>query len=196
VGRALLDAVAHWATDDGLQLTGCAFAADAGLLAFWLRCGFVPARVGLRCDPAAGAPSVFLLRGLDADGAALAADAAWRFRQALPWSLGLSQRDLDPLVAARLLRGRDCGDLALDPVDRRELGRLARGERPLLAGDHLAWKALVILSADDNTSPQTLAPALAWLLQGLPAQQVCRRWELAGRGALEHRVRELLAGLA
>jgi tRNA(Met) cytidine acetyltransferase len=193
IGRALLDAVADRAARSGLDLVGCAFAAEPGLLDFWLGCGFLPVRVGLRCDPAAGAPSLFLLRGLDGVSAALASEAARRFRHGLPWSLGIAQRALDPALAARLLRGRDCADLALDPVERRELGRLARAERPLLAGDQLAWRALVMLAAAGASPADALAPAMAWLLQGMSQKQVCRRWSLTGRRTLEERVRMLLA---
>jgi tRNA(Met) cytidine acetyltransferase len=193
IGRALLDAVADRAARSGLDLVGCAFAADPDLLDFWLRSDFLPVRVGLRCDPAAGAPSLFLLRGLDVASVALASEAARRFRHGLPWSLGIAQRALDPALAVRLLRGRDCTDLAYDPVERRELGRLARGERPLLAGDHLAWRALVMLAAAGASPPDGLAPAVAWLLQGTSPARVCGRWSLKGRRALEERVRILLA---
>ena len=194
VGRAMLDAIAGSAEDAEFDQLGCAFAADAELLGFWHRCGFVAARVGLRVDPASGSHSLFMLRGLSQRGCAVAQEAASRFRHGLPWSLGMALRDLDAGLAAMLLHGRDNADLALDESDLEVLRRLVAGSRQLMTADQLLWRSLVLLAAaagDDDS----LAPWIAWLLQGHDVQTVCQRFAVEGRVALEEGLKVSLSAL-
>jgi len=195
IGRAMLDAITDWGEAAGFDHLGCAFAADAGLLRFWRQCGFAPARVGLRIDPASGSHSLFMLRGLSPRGEALVQAAVTRFQRDLPWSLGIGLRDLDARLAAVLLRGRDNADIALDETDSITLARLVAGARQLMTADQLLWRSVVLMASADDADEDSLAPGVAWLLQGQDIQIVCRRFGLDGRGAFERGLRAALSAL-
>jgi tRNA(Met) cytidine acetyltransferase len=195
VGRALLEGIAGSAEAAGFDYLGSAFGADAGLLGFWQHCGFSAARVGLRVDPASGAHSLFMLRGLGRHGRVIAQQAASRLQHDLPWSLGIALRELDPRLAVALLRGRHSADIALDAADRGVLARLANGARQLLTADQLLWRSLVLMAAATDSDGERLAPWVAWLLQGHDPQAVCQRFAVAGRAELEAGLRASLSPL-
>jgi tRNA(Met) cytidine acetyltransferase len=195
IGRELLRAAGEWGVDNAYDLLATAFAATPALHRFWCACGFRALRVGLRLDPAGGSQSLFMARGLGARGATLVAQGAGRFQAGLPWSLGLSLAGLDAELAVALLHGRDTRDLVFDAADRTAVARLAVGARPLLSADGLLWRAVVLAAARGQAVHPELAPAVAWLLQHQSIERVCRRHALAGRGALEQRVRGLLSRL-
>ena len=193
IGQRLLEAVATWATDRQFDLLGCAYGVDLHLLAFWQVAGFVPVRLGIRVDPASAAHSLFMLRGLNQAGRDLALLGRRDFQAALPWSLAASLKDLDSRLAVVLLKGRDCADLALAPADRRALERMVCGARQPATAEAAVWKSLVAKAAAGD-SPERLAALIAWRVQGRPLEEVCRTFAIAGRKAIEARLRALLSG--
>jgi tRNA(Met) cytidine acetyltransferase len=188
VATRLIASVADWALSARFDLLGCAYGADPPLLQFWQSVGFLPARCGIRVDPASALHSLFMLRGLNVRGSALATQACWRFRNQLPWALGGSLGTLDAALGARLLRGRDCADVTLSVADRRDL---AGGRQPATA-EALIWKALVEVAAVGAVPPRSLAPLIAWQLQHQPVRRVCESYALRGRRDLEASLRALL----
>ncbi len=192
VATRLIASVADWALSARFDLLGCAYGADPPLLQFWQSVGFLPARCGIRVDPASALHSLFMLRGLNVRGSALATQACWRFRNQLPWALGGSLGTLDAALGARLLRGRDCADVTLSVADRRDLGRVAAGGRQPATAEALIWKALVEVAAVGAVPPGSLAPLIAWQLQHQPVRRVCESYALRGRRDLEASLRALL----
>lgn len=193
IGRRLVLSMEASARAHGCDHLGCAFAGDPGMLDFWQACGFAVVRVGLRVDPAGAAPSLFMLNPLSGGGAELVEDVRRRFQAALPWSLARGLRHLDSQLAVRLLAGRDNRDLLLDARDRRDLARLAGGMRQVATAEHLVWKALLELASRPLDATVDLAPLVAWQLQHRAVATVCRSFGLAGRRALEARLRAALA---
>ena len=196
IGSRLIESLAGSAADREFDLLGTAYGIDGPLLGFWRAVEFTPVRLGVRTDPASAAHSLFMLRGLGAQGKGLVASAEAGFRADLPWSLAASLRDLDSALAAILLHGRDCSDLPLSTVDHTALRRLATGGRQVASADARVWRSLVRAAAGGILSPQQLAPLLAWRLQGHSAAAVCRYFSIAGRKALEEQLRSLLSVLS
>lgn len=191
IGGRLLQTLIGWGRDQGLDLLGCAFAADPALLGFWRTAGFAPVRLGVRLDPASASHSLFMLHGLSAAGKALAEDGARRFLTDLPWTLaGLDE--LDSRLAGLLLQGRDCGDLVLDSEDRRALTRIAAGARQPATAAALVWRTLVRIAAHGAAPPEDLAPLIAHWLQHQAAPRLCRTFGVCGRRALDERLRAVL----
>jgi tRNA(Met) cytidine acetyltransferase len=194
IGRRLLQVAAAWASERRFDLLGCAYGVDLYLLAFWQSAGFVAVRLGVRLDPASAAHSLFMLRGLSAAGRELTLCGQQDFRNSLPWSLAASLSDLDSRLAARLLIGRDCGDLILSAADRHALDAVAAGTRQPATAEAAVWKFLVQTAAGAGETADRLAPLLAWRLQGRVSRDVCSEFSIAGRKALEGRLRALLSG--
>lgn len=192
VGRRLLQTVSAWGVQHGFDLLGCAFGATAPLLAFWRAAGFSAARLGVRVDPASAAHSLFMLHGLSPRGRTLTLHAERRFLAALPWSLGASLRDLDSALAALLLQGRDCSDLAFDDDDARAVERIAAGSRQPATADDIVWKALVRIAAQRGPVTDRRTALIAWRLQHHAADRVCRGFSIAGRRALDELLRAAL----
>ncbi len=105
LGSALLRAVERQARARGLDLLGTAFGLEAGVLRFWLSQGYRPARLGQRVDPASGAHSVFLLKGLSPQGRALQAEAHAAFARDLSSRPASGLPGLPPDARRILLRG-------------------------------------------------------------------------------------------
>ncbi len=195
VATRLLNAVADWAALNDFAAIGCAHSIELPLLRFWQSAGFQAVRLGTRIDPAAAAPSVFMLRGVGEAGESPVASAAFHFRQDLPWTLGGAQASLDPDVAVELLRSRDCGDMTLTVHDLRELERVASGVRGITTADALIWRAVVVLCAQAADACD-LPLAVAAILQRCAIPLLRRRFSVDGAGQLEQRLRSLLsAGL-
>lgn len=190
IGRGLVGALA--ANADGADLLGCAYGVDEGVLTFWSRLDFRPARIGLRVDVASAAHSLFMLRGLNESGCALAHGAETRFRQQLPWTLAGSLADLPAELAVELLAARDCSDLPADGWEREALARVAAGSRSVVSAEALVWRELVRVAATGDTDADRLAPLIAWQLQRQAIETISRRYGLGGRRALEQRLRALL----
>jgi len=196
LGRRMLAQCTSWAAGQDVDVLGCAFGADPELLGFWRALDFVPVRLGTRIDPASAAHSLFMLRGLSKPGSALASVAHERFVAGLPWSLGASLQTLDSALAAALLQGRPCSDLALSTAERQALQRIAGEVRGPAGAEVAVWKALVGFAADGAASPVQLAPLIARWLQHLAPDQVGRRYGIVGRREMQSQLCELLRAQA
>ena len=191
IGSRLLAGARTWAYRNAIDLLGCAFGAERRLITFWRRNGLQPVRLGVRVDAASASHSLFMLQGISNDGVELAGLAHARFLDDLPWSLGASLSDLDPVIAVDLLRGRDCGDIVIGERQRTELARLTHGARQIDTADALVWRALVLRMAGDGDT-ESLAPLCAWRLQHRSVADVCARYAIEGRDALDRALRTAL----
>jgi tRNA(Met) cytidine acetyltransferase len=192
VATRLLDAAGSWAADNDIDLLGCAFGVELPLLAFWQGAGLHAVRLGLRIDPASATHSLFMLRAISVRGQVLVDGAVRRFQADLPWALAAGFRDIDAHLALALLRGRDCTDLPLSDAERRDLARIVCGARQSSTATALVWRCVVRLAAEAGASDDGLAALVGWQLQHCTVDVVCRRYAIAGRGALETLLRRYL----
>lgn len=130
LGRSLLDAVADDARTLGQDLVGASFGATADLLEFWARCGFPPLHLGTSRNAASGAHAAVVLRPLSPAGEALQTLILERFGERLPCLLSGPLQNLEPEIAARLLREAPGRDWTPNPLERRELETFAYALRP------------------------------------------------------------------
>jgi tRNA(Met) cytidine acetyltransferase len=193
IGHAMLAAAAGSGAAEGFSLLGCAYGVDPELLAFWESAGFHAVRLGIRVDPASAAHSLFMLRPLAAAAAGSVREAHDSFLDQLPLSLAGPLRELDAALAARLLRGRPCTDLALSASERRALVRVAQGARQPATAASALWKALLRLAAEGRVEPGRLAPLLGWQVQHRRSAAPDGEKSGAGRGGLEAQLREVIA---
>ena len=191
IGRRLVEQAAEWAGGPQYDLLGSAYGIEGSLLSFWHAAGFFAARLGVRVDPASAAHSLFMLRGLNPAGSELAASGHNDFQAGLPWALAASLGDLDSMLAAQLLRGRECSDLALSAAEERAVRRFAEGARQAATAEGAIWKGVLDLVARGSRPVRELAPMLAWRLQQRPAEDVCQEYSIAGRRELLFRLRLL-----
>jgi tRNA(Met) cytidine acetyltransferase len=191
LGSRLLASAGSWAAREGVDFIGCAFGIDPKLMAFWQNRGLSFARLGMRVDPASAARTVLMTQGLTAAGRQLSQCALQWFQRDLPWALGAVLSDLSPDLALRLLRGRDCSDIALDDDDQAALAQIASGARQVETAAAALWRWVITMSAAGVTG-RDFAPLLAWRLQHWSIDRVCEAFELAGSRALHRCLREQL----
>lgn len=129
LGQRLLKHIAS-ANAEGLDFMGASFGADTGTLAFWLKTGYRPVRLGVSRDAASGTYSVNVLRPVSPPGQELLQDAERRFRRHFPHMLADTHRGLDPELVATLL-GQDSTKqrLELESADLEDLRAYAFGKR-------------------------------------------------------------------
>jgi tRNA(Met) cytidine acetyltransferase len=191
IGRRLVERAGEWAAEQRFDLLGSAYGVDLSLLSFWHALGFSPVRLGVRVDPASAAHSLFMLRGLSPLGSDLEASGSSDFQADLPWVLAAGLRDLDSVLAAQLLRGRDCSDLVLRAAEERALRRIAEGVRQPATAAAAVWKRVLVLAASGAWPLGQLAPILAWQVQRRSAEDVCHEFSIAGRRELQARLQSL-----
>lgn len=199
LGSRLVAALVADAAERGLDLAGSSFGGDASLLRFWQRCGFLPVRVGMTRSSNSGEHALMLLRGLSEPGQALRNEARRRFLRDLPDQLTQPLRGLEPLLAIRLLEGKERSHEAPDAVDREQLTAFAFGRRSY--GDSLGALRRFVLHMCTRQDVLECVPAqrlellAAAVLQGRGWSETAALGGLTGRNDAMQAVRETLAQL-
>ena len=131
LGSLLLQRIRAQAAAEGFDLLGASFGASEDLLAFWAGEGLLPVRLGFSRDHASGSHSVMVLRALSEEGRAVCAEARRRFLDDFALQLADPLRELEPLLAARLLMRGKGESLPAEPSpeDLAAVEAFARGAR-------------------------------------------------------------------
>ncbi|MEA3277689.1 MAG: GNAT family N-acetyltransferase [Pseudomonadota bacterium] len=130
LGRRLLDGILEDVRTQGMDLAGASFGATAELLRFWERCGFPPAHLGTSRNAASGAHAAVVLCPLTPAGESLRTLAVERLGERLTTLLGGPLRDLEPELAACLIRNSSTKAPEPDAREWRELHAFAFALRP------------------------------------------------------------------
>ncbi|GAB2714772.1 GNAT family N-acetyltransferase [Halomonas garicola] len=167
-GRRLLAAAEQAAREDGADLLGATFGAEAGLLAFWLAAGFVPVRVGISRDTATGEYALMMARKLTPRGEAVQGALSRRFARELPALLAFELDGFPPQALAALLA--TLPPSALDDEQEQAIEDVADARRdPRLARP--ALQALARAAARrplDEAAQGACAELAGWAYQNRP----------------------------
>jgi tRNA(Met) cytidine acetyltransferase len=200
LGSRLLRELVASADAAGLDYIGSSFGADTGLLRFWSRAGFDAVRVGVRRDAASGAHSTAVMQALSAAGQDLLDAARDRFQIQLPHMLADALRDLEPSLAAPLLRRAEAfPELDLDAQDWRDLAAFAFGLRVYEVCPAPIWHlaCFALAQPEDNTplEARERLVLVAKVLQKRGWKEVAELLGLPGRKAAIEALRLTLRGL-
>ena len=202
LGKLLLQHVRRQVEVDGFDLLGVSFGASEDLLAFWHNEKLLPVRLGFSRDHASGTYSAMLLRALGKRGEAIFTAARAQFIADLALQLGDPLRELDPLLAARLLRrsgeeGAPGTEMLLYAGDSEAVSAFASGARsfedclgPLY---RLALRALVDPACELDVAGQRLL--VAKLLQKRRWGEVAALLDVPGRAAVVDRLRQVACAI-
>lgn len=167
-GQALLMAEMAAARDEGADLFGATFGAEAGLVRFWHQAGFTPVRVGISRDTTTGEFAMMVARALNPRGERVLAELRERFHAGLFSLLPFELRALPAEVVVALLRdGPRCRFNASQRQDAMDVAYARRDPRLARA----ALQALAVSAAQQPLTPaqQDALVALAgWALQNRP----------------------------
>jgi tRNA(Met) cytidine acetyltransferase len=205
IGTRLVEALVTRAREDGCDWVGASFGGTPGLIGFWRRSGLVPVRVGFTREAVSGSHSVMVMQGLSQAGRAVVAAGRERLLSGTPHLLSGPLRELDPALAAALLRagpGGGAGESASGEPDARDwadLAGFAFARRPYEDSHPAIWR-LACLALADPDGPLAGRPRDATLLiQAVLIKQgwvdTARSQGLAGRGAVIDALRQVCGRL-
>ncbi|MDV6318012.1 tRNA(Met) cytidine acetyltransferase TmcA [Chromohalobacter sp. HP20-39] len=173
VGRALVETVAVSARGENVMHLGVSFGAEAMLIAFWRRLGFISLRLGLTREAASGEHALMMGQALTTPaGASL---SAWSddFQRLLPSLLAFELAHLETDVVTTLLHEGVAPEVNADLCARLERFAQGGGElalaRPWLCRAWLAWWRRQPQEAADETPDEDTQALLDWattLFQG------------------------------
>ena len=196
LGTALLNAIVQDAREDGLDGVGASFGATVELLRFWQRSGFYSVRLGLTREHTSGTHSVMLLYPVTNRAEVFFKQARERFLSQLPDMLADVSSDVDPDLAAALLRRDKSRPINLDMQDWRDVVAFAFGLRGYEVSLIPIRKLLLIALADpdigvllDERSRDML---IAKVLQRKSWQEVAALSKHPGRAGVVAALREAL----
>ena len=199
LGQRLVGALADEATAGGRDFIGASFGATAGLIRFWRRCALLPVQLGSRRNAASGAHAAVVLRPLSDAGTALFATARGRWVARLGVLLSGPLRDVEPDVAAALLRGAPGPRTVLDAAAWREIRSFAGAARGLDAAlpalHALACARLPGALEAGIIDLDEAALLIAAVLQHQPLAHIAGRQDMTGRDAALRRLRAAVGRL-
>jgi tRNA(Met) cytidine acetyltransferase len=157
-------------------------------------------RVGVTRGAASGTYSVIVLQALSARGEALCAEARGRFLDHLPLLLSDPLRDLDPGLAAALLRREVPPEpVRLDAQDWRDLVAFGFGLRGYEVSLVPIWRLVCAALADPQASAllegQAVVLVIGKVLQRRSWQELARELDLPGRAQVVEALRRALRPL-
>ena len=188
LGRTLLAEIESFALAQGLDYVGSSFAADSQVLPFWLGADYLPLRLGVRRDPCSGSHALLIARPLSEYAAQVLPPVYERFYRDFPLQLRELFAELDVDVVRALLTARE-PDHRLGQQVRREAQRFAAGE---IAFEH-AYSALftyLIESGAALPASEEIAIAIRKVLQGASWKSLAQQFQLTGRKAIAHQLRQ------
>ena len=195
-GRALLAAELAKASEQGIDVFGASFGAEAGLVSFWQQSGFRAVRLGLTREASSGEHALMVARATSARGDKLLSELAAGFQALLPSLLAFELKELDPALAASLLAEGPADEL--DDAMLRDIDDVAHGHRaPALARPALQALVRRGLALQHQGGDAVSSDEEAWLLvavlfQGRDSVWLARRLGLLGRRQVESRLRQTL----
>ncbi|MCK0745510.1 tRNA(Met) cytidine acetyltransferase TmcA [Chromohalobacter nigrandesensis] len=173
VGRALVEAVATAACSHEVAYLGVSFGAEAMLIAFWRRLGFISLRLGLTREAASGEHALMMGRALMPPARASLATWADDFQYLLPSLLAFELAHLETDVVTALLHEGAVPAVNADLYARLERFAQGGGElalaRPWLCRAWLAWWRRQPQKAADETLDEDVQALRDWaatLFQG------------------------------
>jgi tRNA(Met) cytidine acetyltransferase len=201
LGTRLMEAVTEQARRSGADWLGASFGATPELLGFWRHSGLEPVRAGVTHEASSGAHSVLVLRGLTERGCHLQQAARKRFLDQLPHQLSGPLGELDPLLAAGLMRREDWDPAFAGPDDQDWLDLVAFvfGGRSYEDSHPAIWKltrlGLSNSRANAVSCAQQAALLAAVVLMKHPWERLAQTFELTGRRACLKALRQALRPL-
>ena len=186
LGKAMLNVAGRYARAAGLSYLSSSFAAESGVIDFWLSQGFSPVYLGSRRDSASGLYSLIVLKGLRPEMAERTLSMTRQLHSDLALSLASVYAAISPELLLTLLAASRDSSVVLAQLDIARVQRYCAGE--LIFEQAAASMACLCLNYDlRNLSGADLA--IARLLLGHSWSMLSEQFEIKGRGEIEQRLK-------
>ena len=192
LGSALLKTAADYAKSKGLAYLSSSFAADPGIIDFWLNQGFSPALLGSRRDSASGLYSLIVLKSLNPSLAANINQLARQLNSDLGFSLASVYSEISPELLLRLLvASRDPASMVAESTIA-NVQRYCDGE--LFFEQAAASLARLCLTCDLK-SVDGAGLAIARVLLAYSWSTLAEQYDLSGRADVELALKRIFRNL-
>ncbi|MBS7647964.1 tRNA(Met) cytidine acetyltransferase [Candidatus Bathyarchaeota archaeon] len=124
LGSLALKRLCEEAEREGFDWVGASFGANAELIDFWLKNGFVPVHISPMRNVASGEFSIIVVKPLNINVQNIVKEIHREFKLRLLDALPDTYFNLDPQVAARLLKGQNWASREPFQLSKSQLGRL------------------------------------------------------------------------
>ena len=178
---------------------GSSFGVTPGLLGFWTRMGWSPARLSIKRGASSGTHSLVMLKPLSSRGEELLVKASERFVGQFPHQLCDSLRDLDAGLVCSLLQHAGPCRIEVSEADLADVQAFALGQRLLEVSIGSVWRwachALMTSSRASRLDEQELTLLVARVLQKHSWQECAQRIDVPGRAQAQNVLRTAVAKL-
>jgi tRNA(Met) cytidine acetyltransferase len=178
---------------------GSSFGVTPGLLGFWTKMGWSPARLSIQRGASSGAHSLVMLKPLSPGGEDLLLKARQRFVAQFPYQLCDSLRDLDAGLVCSLMRNAGPCRIEPDEADLADVRAFAFEQRLLEVSIGSVWRwachALMTSSHASRLDEQELSLLVARVLQKHSWQECAQRIDVPGRAQAQTVLRTAVAKL-
>jgi len=178
---------------------GSSFGVTPGLLGFWTKMGWSPARLSIKRGASSGTHSLLMLKPLSASGEELLAKARERFAGQFPYQLCDSLRDLDAGLVCGLMQ--NAGPCRIEPgeADLADVQAFASGQRLLEVSIGSVWRwachELMTSGRASRLDEAELALLVARVLQKHSWHECAQRINVSGRAQAQTVLRTAVAKL-
>ncbi|MEM2242968.1 MAG: GNAT family N-acetyltransferase, partial [Candidatus Bathyarchaeia archaeon] len=133
LGSLALQRLCEEAEREGFDWVGASFGANPELVDFWLKNGFVPVHISPMRNVASGEFSVIVVKPLNDNVQGMVREIHREFKLRLLDALPDTYFNIEPQVAARLLKGQDWTSRETFPLSESQRGRLLQYSEGKLA---------------------------------------------------------------
>jgi tRNA(Met) cytidine acetyltransferase len=199
LGGRLVKHITEQAQGTTNDYIGSSFGVTPGLLEFWTKMGWSPARLSIQRGASSGAHSLVMLKPLSCRGEDLLLKARERFVAQFPYQLCDSLRDLDAGLVCSLMQ--NAGPCRIKPgeADLEDVQAFASGQRLLEVSIGSVWRwachALMTSRPASRLDEQELSLLVARVLQKHDWQECARRIGVPGRARAQAVLRTAVAKL-
>ena len=178
---------------------GSSFGVTPGLLEFWTKMGWSPARLSIQRGASSGTHSLMMLKPLSCSGEDLLLKARERFVAQFPHQLCDSLRDLDAGLVCRLMQNAGPCRIAAGEADLADVQAFASGQRLLEVSIGSVWRwtchTLMTSRRVSRLDEQELTLLVARVLQKHSWQECAQRIDVPGRAQAQTVLRTAVAKL-
>ena len=199
LGGRLVRHITEQVRRSAIDYIGSSFGVTPGLLEFWTKMGWSPARLSIQRGASSGTHSLMMLKPLSCGGEDLLLNARERFVAQFPYQLCDSLRDLDAGLVCSLMQNAGPCRIAAGAADLADVQAFASGQRLLEVsiGSVWRWTCHVLMTSRrvSRLDEQELTLLVARVLQKHSWQECAQRIDVPGRAQAQNVLRTAVAKL-
>lgn len=199
LGQKLLSFIQTWAVEQGIDILGTSFAANSEVCNFWLKAHYSPIRVGFSADASSGEHSIMMLNGLQQGANTFISQLTEQFYQSFDYLLVDEYQKLNVELVKLILMNQHLGNVmnsskhSLSKQDIKAITAYAKGQAQYSCVVTSLHRWLLMYLNQNSLNQQSVSPLVARILMKYSISQVCERFQIKGKKALNQYMMAIVA---